>query len=56
MTMQTRFHSTYFGCDIWRQWGGSALPWIASIEGHGTKAADTLAGLRDLIRHTVKES
>ena len=52
MTMQTKFHSTYHGANIYRQWGGYALPWTAFMLGHGTKAADTLAGLKRLIRET----
>lgn len=50
MTMQTTFHSTYMGANIYRQWGGSALPYTAMIDGKGTKAADTLAGIKSLIR------
>lgn len=54
MTMCTRFHSTYMGQTIYRQWGGSALPYTAFIQGAGTKAADTLAGIKGLIRESVK--
>lgn len=50
MTMQTTFHSTYRGADIWRQWGGYALPYTALIEGQGSVAADTLRGIRELIK------
>lgn len=52
--MQTVFHSTYMGANIYRQWGGYALPYTASIDGQGTKAADTLAGIKALIRDAVK--
>lgn len=51
--MLTEFHSTYRGANIWRQWGGSALRWTAMIDGHGTRAADTLAGIRSLIREAL---
>ena len=54
MSMQTVFHSNYMGANIYRQWGGYALPYTALIEGHGTKSADSLAGIKSLIRKTVK--
>lgn len=54
MTMQTVFHSTYFGANIYRQWGGHALPYTALIDGHGTRSADTLAGIREAIREAIK--
>lgn len=54
MTMQTTFHSQYFGATIYRQWGGHALPYTAFIAGEGTKAADSLAGIKRLIRETIK--
>ncbi len=53
MTMQTTIHSTYMGATIYRQWGGHALPYTAFIEGEGTRAADTLAGIKSLIRESV---
>ena len=56
MTMQTVFHSSYMGANIYRQWGGYALPYTALIDGKGTRAADTLAGIRDAIRNAIKES
>lgn len=54
MTMQTTRHSQYMGATIFRQWGGSALPYTAFIDGHGTKAADSLAGVKSLIRDAMK--
>ncbi len=54
MTMQTVSHSSYMGANIYRQWGGHALPYTALIEGHGTKSADTFAGIKRLIRDAVK--
>lgn len=56
MTMQTQYHSEYKGASIYRQWGGSALPWTARIEGHGTVAADTLAGIKRLITRTKEQA
>ena len=53
MTMQTTLHSTYYGADIYRQWGGHALPWTAWIDGKGTRAADTLEGVKALIREAL---
>jgi hypothetical protein len=53
MTMQTRYHSEFMGASIYRQWGGYALPWTAWIDGQGTRAADTLAGLKSLIRDAL---
>lgn len=50
MTMQTTFHSTYRGAKIWRQWGGYSLRYTALIEGQGTVSADTLRGIRELIK------
>jgi hypothetical protein len=52
--MQTAFHSTYRGANIYRQWGGWALPYTAWIDGHGTRAADTLAGIKRAIRQTLE--
>lgn len=54
MVMQTKFHSSYMGADIYRQWGGYALPYTAWIDGQGTRAADTLAGIKGLIRDAVR--
>lgn len=56
MTMQTTFHSTYRGANIYRQWGGYALPYTALIEGHGTRAADTLAGIKRLITEATESA
>lgn len=53
MTMQTVFHSTYRGANIYRQWGGHALPYTAWIDGQGTRAADSLAGIKALIRQAL---
>ena len=53
MVMQTTFHSSYMGANIYRQWGGHALPYTAWIEGEGTRAADTLAGIKALIRDVL---
>ena len=53
MTMQTTFHSAYMGAHIYRQWGGHALPYTAWIDGHGTRAADTPAGIKALIREAL---
>ena len=53
MTMQTVFHSSYMGANIYRQWGGHALTYTALIDGQGTKAADSLAGIKSLIRESV---
>lgn len=50
MTMQTTFHSTYRGAKIYRQWGGYGLPYTAWIENEGTVSADTLRGIRELIK------
>lgn len=55
MTMQTVMHSTYRGATIYRQWGGYALPYTAWIDGKGTRAADTLAGIRQLIREAMEQ-
>lgn len=52
--MQTTLHSRYMGATIYRQCGGHALPYTAWIDGHGTKAADTLAGIRRLIREALQ--
>lgn len=49
MTMQTTFHSTYRGANIYRQHGGSALRYTAMIAGRGTVSADTLRGIHKLI-------
>lgn len=54
MTMQTTIHSRYLGATIYRQWGGHALPYTAFIDGQGTKAADSLAGIKRLIRDAIK--
>ena len=54
MTMQTTFHSAYMGANIYRQWGGSALPYTAWIDGQGTRSADTLAGIKALIRSAME--
>lgn len=54
MTMQTVFHSDYKGATIYRQHGGYAMPWAAFIAGHGTLAADTLAGLKQLISEAMR--
>jgi hypothetical protein len=54
MTMQTVFHSDYKGATIYRQHGGYALPWTAFISGQGTLAADTLAGIKQLIREATR--
>lgn len=48
---ETTFHSTYFGCNIYRQSGGYRLPWLVIGGPRGSQlAADTLAGIRELIR------
>jgi len=44
------FHSEYFGVSIWRNMApGYALRWMA-----GRFAADTLAGIRALIREEAR--
>ena len=53
MTMQTQFHSEYCGCNIWRQWGGYALPYTARLPSGATVAADTLAGIKRTIRDRI---
>jgi len=53
VTMQTKFHSTYRGANIYRQWGGYALPYTAWIESEGTVAADTLRGIKRMISERV---
>lgn len=53
MTMQTVRHSEYRGATIYRQWGGYALPWTAFVPDNGALCADTLAGLKALIRSKV---
>lgn len=45
MTMQTAFHSSYMGANIYRQWGGYALPYTAWIDGKGIR--DGMAGKGD---------
>lgn len=48
------YHSTYFGVTIWRRTGaGYATRWTAAGP-QGQLAADTLAGIRQLIRDAVK--
>ena len=54
MVMQTKFHSTYMDANIYRQHGGSTLPYTALVHGHGTMSADTLVGVKRLIRDAVK--
>jgi hypothetical protein len=45
------FHSIYRGCHIYRNTkGGHALPWEAYVDGRGFVYADTLTGIRELIR------
>lgn len=47
--------STYFGVTIWRKNSfGYALSWTAQGP-NGQLAADTLAGIRELIRSEVKK-
>jgi hypothetical protein len=47
-------HSTYFGVFIWRKTTpGYQLPWTAVVNGD-MLAADTLAGIRELIREHTK--
>lgn len=54
MATVTEYHSTYRDAIIWRQWGGNGLPWIASVDREGLLAADTLQGLRRLIREAAQ--
>lgn len=43
-------HSTYYGCDITRAgWNAAGIRWHA-FTGNGQVRADTLAGIRELIR------
>jgi len=43
---------TYYGCTIWRTWPSGY--WEAFVSGHGTCYADTLAGIKRLIRERVQ--
>jgi hypothetical protein len=47
------YHSTYLGRSIWRNTSaGYSLRWLACSDA-GQFAADTLAGLRQLVRRTA---
>lgn len=48
------FHSTYRGCDIYRKDSpGYALRWTSRAPSGQPLAADTLAGMRQLITETL---